>query len=863
MLNLSNLDDFKAFCSALGKIPPDLFDEVCRLHQEKDVKLAIEEVLNSWVLHIEGPSIDKIIKAWATINKTVANKLSIQYLGVPYSSRSKSSEVTVTKKDDIYKLIDNLETDFAYLVTELQEALVKESNLDRLIRLTSNRFDIDIDIDIDRDPSESQRKAIIKTLFRNLKKYYSYMSYDVLTFLSRQFVYEAMHETMKDYDRQLNEFLESTTVGQFQATVEEALMRTPGQCCVTIILENKWSDCTLKNLRTLLEYLFQKKKAHFQRLKISNGSVKIQLLAPASIMVSLITLASKKHKEMSYLGILSIQVGTEYNICLRSASTFSTFESSLNEAIKVSHKGNLSLVKCLLEIGADPNSEDDLANTPLINAAIKNDVEAMKLLVAHKADPFMFNTKQVSVIHIAASLHLNLCYEGVKYLLEEAGIPPDYHDPVTKNTPLIAAASSNNVKTIELLLEKKANIDFQETDGYSALTNACMTNSIDAAKILLKAKAKPDLKTNKSRVLRTQEGCTALYFACNSGYEDIVRLLLEHNANPNVRSEGDGMTPLMFACNLKYYNIVKLLLQAGAHVNTQSNISIGQITALYIAAYNNDSGLVSLLLKADANVNTCDTEGITPLFYACFHGNEEMVIRLLKAKAKPNLCNKSGISPLHVAIQCNCNVRIIEELLLAEADPNSLANGSKSPLHIACDSGNEDVIKLLLAAKTINIEVLDSNGHTPLCVATIRGHTKIVELLLEAGANPELQADKRKWTPIFFAAGGGHTEILDLLLKYKATVARDTFGVTLLDAATTMGHTKVHQILSEHLKTEELEETKDVTIRKEGPLSAIKSYFKRMLDSFNKYHKATIEPIGSKIDSLKAAFKPSFNEPLI
>ena len=61
------------------------------------------------------------------------------------------------------------------------------------------------------------------------------------------------------------------------------------------------------------------------------------------------------------------------------------------------------------------------------------------------------------------------------------------------------------------------------------------------------------------------EGQTALDIACQSGYPDIVKILLEKGAQPNSNPGQDGS--LHHACSHGYYEIVRCLLDAGARIN--------------------------------------------------------------------------------------------------------------------------------------------------------------------------------------------------------------------------------------------------------------------------------------------------------
>ena len=843
-LHLSKLEEFRAFCTALGI--RSHVAQLCKKHQE-NVKQAIEEALEYWVEKDKNPTIDKIVEAWGEINVDVANKLSKFYLRVPYLQ-----EVTVTKKDEVIMSLAHIQKEFTYLIMDLKGALKREAKFERLIEF--------VKIYLDDTFTPQNDLANVDDLFEALKQYYCFMNYEILEVIGTEFVM-GFDNDLKSYENDLNRFLDSTAVKDLKTKIEEKHDdMTPDQCHVVIRLEGKWLEVRIKYLWVLLKHIFHKKKSLLTRLKIMEGSVIVQLTAPSSIMMSLIILASRKYKEMAYLGILSIQVG---NACLlASPNIYSiaygfTFESSLNMAIL--ERCNIELIRFLLELGANPNKSGDGINTPLITAALFDNVEAMSLLVKYNANVHMFNINQTSAIHIAASTGSNSC---VKFLLE-AGVSPDHHDHATNFTPLMAAASVNNEKAVSLLLERGASIDFQETDGYTALMHASMKGKTTTMQALLNAGANPNLTTSKNPQLNTPKGATALYLACRESHENIVKILLNGKADPNIPLSDNKVTPLMIACHfatvLKDYKIIELLLPAGAYVNAQAIGNFGRITALYIAAYNNDTQLASLLLDAKANVNFFDADDMTPMHFACFHGNDEMVKRFLKAGANPNLCSNDGLSALHIAIQNTNNASTIEALLKEGANPNAQTKSRRTaPLHLACDNGsNEDIVKLLLKAKA-NTDVLDSDGHTPLCVATCRDQTKIVELLLKAGANTELEDIHG------FAVAGGYLPITKLLLEYGPALEANKLENLQIIAAQ-IGHTEAQQILSQAAETttsEKKDSTSSKQVYKKNTQlhSSILSTVTNVKNSYSKNKKSTKEHMELKRKKCALIFEPSHSE---
>lgn len=63
---------------------------------------------------------------------------------------------------------------------------------------------------------------------------------------------------------------------------------------------------------------------------------------------------------------------------------------------------------------------------------------------------------------------------------------------------------------------------------------------------------------------KTRYGATALSYACDKGHTEVVRLLLERGADPDVKDTFYGATPMGWAAPKGYTEIVKLLIEKGS-----------------------------------------------------------------------------------------------------------------------------------------------------------------------------------------------------------------------------------------------------------------------------------------------------------
>ncbi len=109
-----------------------------------------------------------------------------------------------------------------------------------------------------------------------------------------------------------------------------------------------------------------------------------------------------------------------------------------------------------------------------------------------------------------------------------------------------------------------------------------------------------------------------------------VLTLLSHGAKVDT-DDDNGTTALMFAANLGYTEIVRSLLAAGANINLTRKIH--GLTALMLAANSCQVDVVKLLVSQGANINATNHDGSTALMIAALKGHIEIVQVLLAANA--------------------------------------------------------------------------------------------------------------------------------------------------------------------------------------------------------------------------------------
>ena len=104
---------------------------------------------------------------------------------------------------------------------------------------------------------------------------------------------------------------------------------------------------------------------------------------------------------------------------------------------------------------------------------------------------------------------------------------------------------------------------------------------------------------------------------------------------------------LYFAVRCRSADVVRLLLSHGANVDQPSKAF--HKTPLFQAAYQGDTEIVGILVKAGCNVNHLDSSGNNALREAILGKHSDVVGLLVEAGADPMLKNKDGETMIDIA----------------------------------------------------------------------------------------------------------------------------------------------------------------------------------------------------------------------
>ena len=168
---------------------------------------------------------------------------------------------------------------------------------------------------------------------------------------------------------------------------------------------------------------------------------------------------------------------------------------------------------------------------------------------------------------------------------------------------LLEAVEKKNLFDVEHLVKQPdIDINYQKKNGtrYSSLHVACQEGYYDIVRVLLQ-----DHRINANQ--RDGSWWAPFYAACNSGRTGVVTLMMQDARVDMNKENTHGWTPLIRACFYGYPQIVKILLSHGRKIdiNHESLSDDGGIqsgsTALYTAKRSKQTDIVKLLEEYQKN----------------------------------------------------------------------------------------------------------------------------------------------------------------------------------------------------------------------------------------------------------------------
>ena len=230
----------------------------------------------------------------------------------------------------------------------------------------------------------------------------------------------------------------------------------------------------------------------------------------------------------------------------------------------------------------------------------------------------------------------------------------------------------------------------------------------------------------------SEPGAIPLYYAALCGFlEQVEHLTLRYPQSAKARGGLRG-TALHSASFEGHLQVVRHLLRHGVDVNVRDTENS---TSLVFASWQGHCDVVQCLLDHDADLELRDKWQNSPLTWAAYYGHVDVVRLLLEHNADVNSQDQDGYTPLHDTMRNDRFIadrsQIVRLLLKNGANANARDKYRQTPLHLV--SGRSDLLDILriILEHGADLDAEDKNGKTPLQLSLEKGHSEVTRLLSE------------------------------------------------------------------------------------------------------------------------------------
>ena len=361
-----------------------------------------------------------------------------------------------------------------------------------------------------------------------------------------------------------------------------------------------------------------------------------------------LSIALRASIQMSAIGGLSVGVIVKHRIpftpsivttaqygSLRELRTFFTSDKVRIDAVddlsgrSALHYAMYSLtvdvprVHMLLQLGSDPDHEDDLgesvrhivARKVLSGSDDKETLNQLELLcpISKAISDFEFNFLHKVVVGV--------CPVNLGTVLQSADrniyAQLDGRDNLGK-TPLHWAVARQDMWAIRVLLDAGANINLYTHKGHTSLMESLVWQEDPECAFAIMG-AGVDLYN------KDLDGFLPFHHAVCFNRLPVVAKMLEMGVDIEARSTSHGETGLLMAARRNLVSVARYLIDQGAEINAKDDHGF---TPLLRAVDSNSHGTLRLLLEAGADKSTTTALGKTVLHVAATRGNAE-TLRIL------------------------------------------------------------------------------------------------------------------------------------------------------------------------------------------------------------------------------------------
>ena len=362
-------------------------------------------------------------------------------------------------------------------------------------------------------------------------------------------------------------------------------------------------------------------------------------------------------------------------------------------------EGHMEMVELLVQMGAKTSVKDRWGNEPLQEAMLHGHVDVVDFLIKHGV---------ILSLESQTALEFKMCtlasqgdMKRIK-LLVQCGVAVNSAD-YDNRSALHLSSACGHTDIVEYLICCKADVNFKDRWGGTAMTDAVRGGHLGVQKVLSKAE-------NYGKA-ESESGDTPGRHLSPFDRKAIKNSFLEAAAVGDVAE-------------------VRLCLAKGAHAD---DCDYDNRSALHLACSEGKLPVVTLLIGMQAQVDVVDRWGNVPLQDAMRQGHRDIVDVLTQAGARLSRESAAEMELKACTLALKGNLQGLSNLIECGVNVNAVDRDGRSPLHLAAAGGHLEAVDYLIL-KSADINMQDLKGDSPMGLAMMGGHASVMHVLERAGA---------------------------------------------------------------------------------------------------------------------------------
>lgn len=379
----------------------------------------------------------------------------------------------------------------------------------------------------------------------------------------------------------------------------------------------------------------------------------------------------------------------------------------------------------------DFNTKDEQNNYLLFFAIMMNNRKILKKMMEYDIRFDILDPEGYSILYQPIKFNY---HEIIDMLLEMdkklVGISIKDMKDSKGNVPIFYAIRYNNHHALQELLNVNTDVNYKNNKHVTALHLAIIKKDTIMVNMIIKY-----VKNINSKTL---SGDTALHYACSYQLYDVIKILLNAGADPNISESEHELYPIFYSVIQNDINAVELLIRAHFNPNHQDN---NGSTIIHYAIVYNHTIILDFIFKY-YNIQNYTSNYIENISQ---ESQSDPIMTNNKYQIDPNLVNIDGLTILHLLLYHYRDIYdIYIKKLLPNTNINYQDNSGNTVCHILVENNLWGQFESILVNKSINIYIKNNKGKNIMDMVHANSREKFIMMITNSYFN-YLKSKNTEW----------------------------------------------------------------------------------------------------------------------